>query len=357
MTQFVLEQVQDPEFWRELNPELTISEDWSQQSMASVESELGAIEPLLADLKQEGYFQRDAVFPASEVLKLRNCIETLRQAGWLPAFAYLYDEFWQLFARLAPILAAILGEDYLQVPDVWAWYVAPSKADAGWEPHRDRRINSLLPDGTPKAVNIWIPLTDVTPLNGCMYILPADLDPNYHQDTDTVGINPQDIRALPAPAGSVLCWNPVVWHWGSRSSDKTTVPRISVACDFQRSDSEPYEAVLLDPAKPIDFEQRLGLIAKLLLRFHKRYRYPEPLVELAVRLQQKAPLPYWIPGNRYLVLSDRWQHVGIAKETIVEISRIQDDGKVMVRHPEKQGIFYPFPALELEDAKFAVPGA
>ncbi len=253
----LLEQTKNPDWWRKLNPQLSISEDVKFKSLTTINVEQEHLKNLLLSLKEEGYFQIDQILP--DVLPLALAIEKLRQEGLPPVLAFIYDEFWQIFQRLSPILSAILGEDYRQIPDIWAWYVDRSKSESGWEPHRDRRQNSLLPDGMPKAVNIWIPLTDVTPLNGCMYILPADLDPNYNHDSDVVGINPQDIRALPAPAGSVLCWNPVVWHWGSRSRKKATSPRISLACDFQRSDVEPYEMPLLEPIRPLRFQSTAGL--------------------------------------------------------------------------------------------------
>ncbi|HEY9872165.1 MAG TPA: phytanoyl-CoA dioxygenase family protein [Candidatus Obscuribacterales bacterium] len=347
----LLEQAKSPEFWRRMNPHLSISEDLNFKSQPSITVEQEHLKNLLFNLKEEGYFQIDSILPASEVLPLAAGIEKLCKSGWPPVFAFIYDQSWQIFYRLSPILSAVLGEDYRQIADVWAWNIETSKRSRGWEPHRDRRKNSLLPDGMPKALNIWIPLTDATPLNGCMYILPADLDPNYSQDSDTVGINPQDIRALPVSVGSVLCWNPVVWHWGGRSSDKATSPRINLACDFQRADVEPYEMPLLDPAAPLNFNQRLGLIAKLLLRFQKRYGFSAELVELAVELQKNAPIPYWAVGSYYRVLSDRWSSVGIAQGALVQISHLYDNGKLMVRHPDREGVFYPFEPLELEDVQ------
>ncbi|NES85799.1 MAG: phytanoyl-CoA dioxygenase family protein [Moorea sp. SIO2B7] len=346
-----ISQIEDLNFWKNFNPELTISENWTQTcQLISVNSQ--ELKQILQELIEEGYFQIDDFFPPADILKMSACVEKLQQEGLPVVFAFIYDEFWQIFYKLSPILKTILGDDYLQVPDVWAWYVAPSKEAKGWEPHRDRRKNSLLPNGMPKALNIWIPLTEVTPLNGCMYILPADLDPNYNQDTDTVGINPQDIRALPASAGSVLSWNPVVWHWGSRSSNKAKVPRISIACDFQRSDAQPYEELLLNPSTDLSFQQRLGLIGKLILRFRVRYQYADELLALAVKLQHHAPLPYWVVGSQYSVKSDHWNHVGIKQGSIVEMARWKDEQNIMVKHPDKQGIFYPFSPLELEHLLF-----
>ncbi len=350
----ILEQAQSPEYWTNLNPQLSVAKNLNFQSTDSLNFEPEHLKELLLNLKEEGYFQIDAILPNSDIVRMAEAMEKLKQSGWPVAFAFIYDEFWQIYYRLHHLLSAILGPDYRQVPDVWAWYVDTNKNEKGWEPHRDRRENSLFPDGMPKGVNIWIPLTDVTPLNGCMYILPADLDPNYDLEKDINPVHPQDIRALPAPAGSVLCWNPVVWHWGSRSSNKAKSPRISIACDFQLPDADPYDIPLLDPSLPPNFLQRLGLICKLLLRFHYRYRYSEQIIQLAVKLQKNAPIPYWTVGNYYRVISDRWQSVGIEKGAIVEVAHIYDD-RIMARHPQQTGTLYPFPPLELADLQYAPP--
>lgn len=349
----VLEQVHNPNFWLQINPHLTISENLNFQSLAPITLEQEYLQDLLMSLKEEGYFQVDPILPRAEVLQLSSAIEKLRQEGWPPVFGFVYDQFWQIFYRLSPILSAVLGEEYLQIPDIWAWYVDKSKTETGWEPHRDRKENGLLPDGMPKALNVWIPLTDVTPLNGCMYILPADLDPHYNDGGGGFRLNLQDVRALPVSVGSVLCWNPLVLHWGSRSSTKATSPRISIACDFQRNDVEPYEQHLLNPLTPLNFNERLGLIGKLILRFHKRYRYSDQLVQLAVELQKNAALPYWVVGGQYRIVSDRWENRGITRGMVIEIAHLHDDGKVMVRHPEHKELLYPFEFLELEDIQFS----
>ena len=41
-------------------------------------------------------------------------------------------------------------------------------------------------------------------------------------------------RALPAPAGTVLCWNGCTVHWGSSCSKAAPVPRKSLAMTFRR---------------------------------------------------------------------------------------------------------------------------
>jgi len=65
-----------------------------------------------------------------------------------------------------------------------------------------------------------------------MYIVPAFFDTNYgnvQKGQKREIINFQDIRALPAVAGSVLCWNHAVLHWGGRSNERAPHPHISLA--------------------------------------------------------------------------------------------------------------------------------
>ncbi len=283
----LLEQTQNPDYWRSINSDLSISEDLTSKSGSELTVEPEQMENLLLNLKKDGYFQINSILPASDVLRLSTAIERLRLEGWPPPFAFIYDEFWLTFCRLSPILSAVLGSGYRQLPDFWAWYVDTSNTEKGWGPHRDKTLNTLLPDGMPKSLTIWIPLKDAIPLNGCMYILPATLDPNYGGDRSKKEItNLQDIRALPATAGSVLCWNQAVLHWGGRSSDRAPHPRISFAFEFQRDDVDPYNTPLLDPSTPPHFNQRLGLIGKQILQYKHMYHLSEELGELAVQFKK-----------------------------------------------------------------------
>ena len=73
---------------------------------------------------------------------------------------------------------------------------------------------SVEADGTPTLVNVWIPLTDTTPLSSCIYVVPGHRDPGYpgaardaapQEDLHgAVGrVDPRDIRALPKLEGDV----------------------------------------------------------------------------------------------------------------------------------------------------------
>jgi 2-polyprenyl-3-methyl-5-hydroxy-6-metoxy-1,4-benzoquinol methylase len=285
----LLEQAQNPEYWKNLNPQLTVSEDVTSLSGSVLSIEQEHIDKLLFNLKKEGYFQLDSFLSEAEILRMADGIEKLRESGWPVPFAFIYDEFWYTFSRLSQILSAILGEEYQQLPAFWAWYIDTTNAEKGWQPHRDNTENTLLPDGMPKCVTIWIPLSDAIPLNGCMYILPAPFDANYgniKKGEKKESINFQDIRALPATAGSVLCWNHAVLHWGGRSSERAPHPRISLAFEFQRCDVEPYKTPLLDPSVTPNFEGRLALIGKQILQYQHMYPLSDNIAELATELEK-----------------------------------------------------------------------
>lgn len=287
--QYIPVQVKDPNFWRNLNPGLSIDESVGAQSLTPINFEPEDLEELLLDLKEEGYLQTDPILPDLEVFRMAASIEILAREGWPAVFAFVYDEFWYLLHRMSVLLKAVLGNDYRQLPAFWAWYVGTENNQSGWSPHRDRGGNTLLSDGMPKIATVWIPLSDAIPLNGCMYILPPYVDPYYRvcdRQPEQPFINPQDVRALPAAAGSVLCWNHRLMHWGGRSSNKAPYPRISLSCEFQRGDVEPYDPPLLNPDTLPSFDRRLALIGKQLLRYQHMYDLPSELIQLAVELRK-----------------------------------------------------------------------
>src|SRR5262249_60237350 len=102
------------------------------------------------------------------------------------------------------------------------------------------------------ALTAWVALTDATPLNGCIYLVPAHVDAGVR----TIGPGrdvlrrPQDARAQPAPAGSLLVWNHGVLHWGVRSSRRAPPPRVAAALQVQRRDIASFARPLFDPYRP-----------------------------------------------------------------------------------------------------------
>ena len=277
-----LEEVNDPAYWLALNPQFTITPAGSQDKIASLPIEV--THDMLDYLRTDGYIQLDDLISKTMVANLRKGIMTLRDKGINPSFVFVYDEFWTISRQLSRLLKPILGETYQQLPDFWAWYLDPQREDAGWRPHRDRiHGETVYPDGMPKSVTVWIALTDATPLNGCIYMLPAHLDADYFNfKTRETNVNAHGIRALPASAGTLLMWNQRVVHWGGTSSTRTNEPRISMAIEFQRADVPPFNTPLIKaPEALLPFDIRLMLIAKQFTQYHHMYKLSPELESLS----------------------------------------------------------------------------
>ncbi|CAN5621585.1 hypothetical protein BH10CYA1_BH10CYA1_42450 [soil metagenome] len=259
------EQARDKEFWLRLNPNLHITDEAKPISLPPMELDPQILDEVRDSLKTEGYFQISKVLDPTLTSKLATGVENIFKAGWPTPFAVVYDEYWEMFYTLKQLFEAILGEQYKQVPNFWCWYVDTNKQSKGWGHHRDRpSVNTILDTGLPATLTTWIPLTNATPANGCIYIVPSSHDPNYPPgDLDRRDMHElQNIRALPASAGDVLGWTEALLHWGSRSSHKATNPRVSISFTFQRADQNPFEVPLFEPSRYQLFNERLGLIAQ-----------------------------------------------------------------------------------------------
>jgi ectoine hydroxylase-related dioxygenase (phytanoyl-CoA dioxygenase family) len=184
----------------------------------------------------------------------------------------------------------MLGESYRLSPDFWAWHVAPNSTGRGWVFHRDAEIGRpfdasahIREDGQPRLCTIWIPLTDATTHNSCIYVLPFPQDPAMQsflrkQSLETIQQQAQltnwtNIRALPAQAGSVLGWSAYIIHWGSQSTDWATHARVSLGIYYETADApmvgRPFDPEgrryinLHDRDFRISFEDRLRIIANI----------------------------------------------------------------------------------------------
>ena len=291
-TSLTAKDAEDRTFWRNLSPELTI-----ESAPPPAAATLGDVSALLRDLKREGYVQVEGAIPHDALAPIRACVATLHARRIPLPFAFVYDELWRAFQGLGAFLTTTLGGGYRALPDFWVWHVVPTETAAGWGPHRDRVQPTLDRDNAPHTLTVWLPFSDATPLNGCIYVLPAHLDERFKRrvwdgDDNNVVHDPQNIRALPAKAGSMLAWNQAVLHWGGRGSSLGKEPRISAAFEFQRGDRPPFNRPLLDPGKIPPFEQRLGLIGKQVLQ----YRHMYPLTDDVAAVAQ-ALFDRFMPGG------------------------------------------------------------
>ena len=266
-------------FWKEIVPALSIS---GNENKVIPESKCFDLELNRSTLVAEGYQEFPEVLSNKEVTKLRNGIIALHKNQMLPVFCMLFDEYWQCVAKFQKLLVNVLGGEALMLPDFWAWHVDPKKSESGWGPHRDKLSNTLTHEGMPKSLTMWIALSDATPKNGCMYMVPADQDPYYLSfDTKDVPTDMQSVRALPAKAGTAFIWNQRVFHWGGKSQKTSVSPRISIAFEFQRGDIAPYNEPLLPLQLFPDFETRLRLVGKQILQYRHMYGFSDELTSLA----------------------------------------------------------------------------
>jgi hypothetical protein len=241
----------DPGYWRALNPELSITAS-PFVDVAPVDVTPDEAAEHARQLREEGYLQTRPLVPADACARLARAIRRLAGAQVMTVFASLYDEYYQIFQGLEPLFTPILGEGYQWVGHGnYAYYVPPGDTGSSGltaaSPHRD----TLGPDAPiltrqlPTLVSLWVPLTDVSTVESCIYVVPADLDPDYFttkRDVDRTTLDLQTIRALPVQAGSLLAWSTHLIHWGSAASRRARHPRMSVAMYFQRGDIPPYDA-------------------------------------------------------------------------------------------------------------------
>jgi hypothetical protein len=277
----LISQFQDKAFWKTLVPFLGIEE---QESFSDLEVwDLPSNERILQErLDRVGYLHFAGMHNKTKVTELADAVRILVNAGIPPVFCMVFDQFWIPALSLNKIMTAAFGASYFLLPDFWIWHVDPKKSERGWKPHREKGHKSLFPDRRPKALSAWLALSEATPLNSCMYILPADRDPTYGTDEDAKWtFEWPDVRALPAQAGDVFMWTQGLLHWGAHASPDGDTPRISIAFEFQHGEVEPFNQPLLQPLSILHFSDRLKLIGKQIIQYKHMYTMSPDLEKLA----------------------------------------------------------------------------
>ena len=278
-----LANLQDLSFWKSLNPDLSITHHPLSDAICDAEHDAEAVKESLLRVVTEGYFQAPPILSKEKSKRLSRVITSLVDRNIPPVFAFVYDEYWRIFGGANHFLVALLDRDYkIATSDIWIWHISKGPVAAGWGPHRDLgTLDTVRSDGRPTNLTLWIPLTDATPMNGCMYALPTNLDPHVPDNLMNMALTSEmlhNVRALPAEAGSVLGWNTHILHWGGRSSQWAKEPRISVAIYFQSDDFIPISgatiralatktALPFDAKLEIPFKDRLRAIAGAILQY------------------------------------------------------------------------------------------
>jgi hypothetical protein len=270
----LFQKAMDVKYWRALSPWMGIMDQKAVRSLESSgpSSEMEA--SALSHLARHGYFQLPTVTSSDAIGRMCSSVESLRNAGWPAVFSYVYDEFWALLRTpgMVRFLSRHLGPGYVQNANVWTYRVNPRTRSSGWPPHTD---NWDYQD----RLTLWIPLTDATIDNGCMYVIPQDCVPSMlpRNYSDWESVSKQDLQVLlhnvtplPAAAGSVLGWHHQLIHWGGRATKSTARARISFAVEFLREAGTPskLELPVFDKALP-DIHSRLRVISRAILKYEK----------------------------------------------------------------------------------------
>ncbi|HEV2169401.1 MAG TPA: phytanoyl-CoA dioxygenase family protein [Candidatus Binatus sp.] len=252
-------------------------------------------------MSERGYFKTDPMISESTVRSMRACVEAVREAGWPPVFAFVYDPFWQVtrIPFVVEFLNKVLGAEFnIIMSRSWCYYIAPIRGAGGWTPHADDYQRPA------HRLTLWIPLTDATLDNGCMYVVPKDFA--YRgRAPKTERLRSEKIsseycmellhscRAMPATAGSVLGWAPQTIHWGSKCHEPSE-PRISIGCEFVSKGvvPRPHRREELFPGQPADllpkFAQRIRHVALSIRIHHHRELKAGKFIELAEALIEKT---------------------------------------------------------------------
>jgi len=256
----------DPAYWRELNPELTVSDVPPAARIAPYANEWAATDRCQTRLVEEGYFLSPPIIPTDLVIRLRTAVERIVARGLPPGCALMYDEFYQVYAGVVSAVTPILGPNPILLPeDFWVFFVPPgdgaSSAWTAFPPHKDwvDVDPGVMAGQLPTVLVGWVALSDASTHDSCMYVVPGDCDAGYRTRDRIVrreNFRMQDVRAVPAVAGQVLLFSTHLSHWGSRSSRWATHPRISISMFFQRGDIPPRLADVIDLAQPVPIASR-----------------------------------------------------------------------------------------------------
>jgi phytanoyl-CoA dioxygenase PhyH len=247
---------QSAEFWRRLAPELTIS----GPNPAITNQPADRAHQLW--LVNDGYLCVKRSDETDTHARLAKVVDRIASAGLPPAFIGVYDEVWQIIAALNPVLDTLFDGKAALVPNFWAHHSGSNTP--GLTADRRRPGAGVYRDGTPKNVTVWVPLTDATPGNGCVYLVPAGQDRNYGRSASSrADASLSGIRALPVSAGEALIWTGETYHWQARPDRyQDDGPLMSLTWEFQCRDLSPLEGTLIDSYPRVPFETRLAILAR-----------------------------------------------------------------------------------------------
>jgi Phytanoyl-CoA dioxygenase (PhyH) len=288
----------DPSYWLKLNPAFSVDGADGRAALEASPIQDREMDKVRDQFAEGGHFRTGPVLTDATIRRLRECIERLLAEDWPPAFALVYDEFWMVrrLPAISRLLSALMGSGYRQMMGwIWVHSVSNQKGASGWSPHCDS-------PGRPNRLTLWIPLSDATLDNGCMYVVPNNLRSQKIVDHFVAAAaNPtmnlvdvlallQNSMALPARGGSLLGWGSDVIHWGGRCVGASE-PRLALSQHFvgpgQKPKSDEVPLIDEDAGLP-SFGQRLKVIGDAIVNYQRFEPLLIKYVALAQRLKEWA---------------------------------------------------------------------
>lgn len=252
--------------------------------------------------QSKGFFQmsKDDIGIDKQIIKsLADTVEALISLGWPANFIFMFDEVWEIINLMRTDLKTI-GEGNDFIGDIYAWCVDPKTKQKGWGPHRDRMGTGpeSFKGKTPKLSTTWLALTDATPKNSCLYVIPATSDKLYFSNDDPT-LNPlteafkdvdnyQTITCLSCEAGGANHFSHRLIHWGSSGiPDEETKPRIALSWVIgDKSFEKPCFDLINLPFPSINL--RLGLICGQLINYSGQTNIKKGLRDYYFRIFKKV---------------------------------------------------------------------
>jgi hypothetical protein len=265
-----------PEWWRQEFRDLSISSEAFRPAQIAVD----ALKDAGRSIFDRGYSKGRQTALLENAAPLAKAAGRLAEMNLPITFLFLFDQAWQSFYSIHDLLAHVLGADYNMLPAFWAWHIGPG--GSGWAPHRDRGRRSLAPDGSPRSITLWIPISEASLENSCIHILPSAHDRTYNTENESIHDAAwAQAVSLPAIPGDFLCWNQALLHWGSKAGPCSTGPRVSMSAEFQCGDDPPFDRPVIQPLASITFDERLLLVAVQMLRYQHMYALSPELKKMA----------------------------------------------------------------------------
>lgn len=293
--QSLVKRAQNPDYWVSLCPMAITTHQPEAGPPDQADSDLASA---FHDYRTYGHCAVHNAFKLNEIESLRTAVTSVRQAGWPLIFAFVFDALWTLgrSARLRAFVSALIGPAYQPTISFWVNHVPAVRGGSGFPPHTD--------DVRPghHTVTCWVPLTPVTPDNGCIYVI----ERNPENSSKAVDLSGEDltaaqvlnqlphIRALPASPGSFLAWPNDTIHWGGMfmrgDQARLALSFHFASADFENVDSSLRKSLLVDQPLP-RFEDRLRWVCQSMLRFRRRDPLLERLAPVAHRLIRESSAP------------------------------------------------------------------